>query len=146
MDQDELVAGDAESRGRQLIKMLDEGNFDVQLAFWAKPADESKWYLYLASPYVGEQGSAAAYQTVNRVLRQSPELRIDPLQVKVLRPDDSPAFEAAAKLRPRIPSSPFAVQNPNPYRGMTVLYDCTLGGYEFDEVLIYPPHQTQISP
>ena len=123
------------------MKLLDERHFDVHLAFWAKPAGESKWYLYLAAPFAVEHGTAEAYQTVNQVLRESPELRIDPFQIKVLGPGDSPALEAAAKMRPRIPNSQFAVQNPKPYPGMTVLYDCTLGGYEFDEVYIYPPRQ-----
>jgi hypothetical protein len=49
-------------------------------------------------------------------------------------------------LKPEIRNSPFAVPYPKPYPGMTVLYDCTLGGYEFDEVLIYPPRQPQTSP
>jgi hypothetical protein len=141
VDQDSVVAHDVEWRGSQLMDALDQRQFEVRLALWAKPADEHRWYLYLASPFVAERGAADAYQIVNQELRKSPELQISPMQIVVLRPDDSPAREAAEMLKPEIRNSPFAVPYPKPYPGMTVLHDCTLGGYEFDEVLIYPPRQ-----
>jgi len=43
--------------------------FDVRLAFWTKPTDEGKWFLYLASPVVDEKGPAAAYRLVRDVMR-----------------------------------------------------------------------------
>lgn len=86
---------------------------------------------------------AKAYQIVNEVIDNMPQRLVDPFQVRLLKPGDSPADDAAAKLRPRVPNSRFAIANPAPSACTTVLQDTTLGGYEFDEVLIYSPRQLQ---
>src|ERR1039458_10039243 len=48
-----VVNEQAES-GKRLIQTLVAAGFEVRLAFWAKPTEEGKWYLYLASPVVDE--------------------------------------------------------------------------------------------
>ena len=64
MDQDTVVSEQTES-GKRLIEVLVANGFDVRIAFWAKPTDEGKWFLYLASPIVDEKGPAAAYRFVH---------------------------------------------------------------------------------
>ena len=68
MDQDTVVSEQTES-GKRLIQTLAAAGFEVRVAFWAKPTDEGKWYLYLASPVVDEKGPFAAYRLVHDVLR-----------------------------------------------------------------------------
>ena len=137
MDQDSVVSEQTES-GKRLIEALAENGFDVRLAFWAKPTEDEKWYLYLASPIVDEKGPAVAYRLVHRVLREMPDLWIDPLEIKVVGLDDSLAEAFLAVMRPRVPDSPFAAWNSRPYPGMTRLGGSTLGGVSFDGAYIYP--------
>ena len=137
MDQDSVVSEQTES-GERLIKALAENGFEVRLAFWAKPTDAGKWYLYLASPIVDEKGPAVAYRLVHDNLRKMPDVWIDPFEIKVVGLDDSLAEAALEVMRPKIPSSPFAARNPNPYPGMTRLGESTLGGVSFDGAYFYP--------
>lgn len=132
--------------GERLVDALASQGIDVVASFWGKPAGSESWYLHVASPYVDQHGSRETYAEINDTLRQEGIQWIDPLQIKVLGATDSLTKAAMSTLMARIPSGPFAVPNPKPYPGMTVLDDCTLGGYEFDEVLIYPPRPTQVSP
>jgi hypothetical protein len=46
MDQNTLVSEQTES-GKRLVEALAADEFDVRVAFWAKPTDEEKWFLYL---------------------------------------------------------------------------------------------------
>ena len=137
MDQDTVVDEQKES-GKQLIAALAAEGFDVRVAFWAKPTDEGKWFLYLASPIVDAEGPAVAYRRVHRVLKKIPGLWIDALEIRVLGLNDSLAEAALQVMRPKVPASPFAVQNAKPYRGMTNLPSGMLGGVSFDWVKIYP--------
>jgi hypothetical protein len=140
MDQDAVVNEKAES-GKRLIEAIATAGFDVQVAFWAKPTDEGKWFLYLASPAVEEKGPATAYRFVYSVLRQISDLWIDPLDVRVVGLNDSLAQAALAVTKPKIVDSPFAVRHPKPYPGMTRFGGSVLGGVSIDGAYIYPPPQ-----
>jgi hypothetical protein len=141
MDQDAVVREQTES-GEQLIEALVADGFDIRVAFWAKPTDDGKWFLYLASPRVDDTGPAAAYRFVHGVLRKMPDLWIDPLEIKVVGLNDSLTEAALAAIKPKVPNSPYAVQNPKPFRGLTVLGETTFGGISIDRAYIYPPlHQ-----
>ncbi|MBI1903162.1 MAG: hypothetical protein HYS13_18840 [Planctomycetia bacterium] len=144
MDQDTVVTEQTES-GKQLIAALNAEGFEVRVAFWAKPTDEGKWFLYLASPIVDAEGPAAAYRRVHRVLKKTPGLWIDPLEVRVVGLNDSLAEAVLEKTRPTVPASPYAVQNATPFRGMTNLGEATLGGISIDGARIYPPSQSGAS-
>lgn len=109
MDQIEMVDHQYE-RGWNLIQELASGNFETQVAFWARYLEEKKWYLHLCSPYVDEHGPGEAYALVFRTLRARPELRIDHSQIKVLGMKDSLTEAAIAILQSAAPDSPFAVQ------------------------------------
>lgn len=138
MDQDAVVSEQIIS-GKRLIEALEADGFEVRIAFWATPTDDEKCYLYLASPVVEEQGPAAAYRSVNRVLRTTPNLWIEPLEVRLIGLSDSIAKAALAVTEPKVPDNPFAVQNAKPYPGMTRFGGCTLGGLSVDGAYIYPP-------
>lgn len=140
MDQGTVVSEQTES-GKRLIESLAAAGFEVPVAFWAKPTDEGKWFLYLASPFVDEKGPAAAYDLVLGVLRKRPDLWIDPFEVRVVGLNDSLAEAALAATKPKVPDSPFAVSNPKPYPGMTRFGGSTLGGLSIDGAYIYPPPQ-----
>jgi hypothetical protein len=140
MDQDAVVTEQTKS-GQRLIEALATAGFDVRVAFWAKPTDEGKWFLYLASPAVDEKGPATAYRFVFGVLRQIPDLWIEPLEVRVVGLNDSLAQAALAVTKPQAADSPFAVRNLKPYPGMTRFGGSVLGGVSIDGAYIYPPSQ-----
>jgi hypothetical protein len=144
MDQGTVVSEQTES-GKRLIKALVAGGFDVQVAFWAKPTDEGKWYLYLASPFVDDKGPRTAYRLVHRILRETPDLWIDPFEIKVVGLNDSIARAASELTRPQVPGSPFAAWGPKPYPGMTRFGGSTLGGVDVDGAYIYPPPRSGAS-
>ena len=144
MDQDTVVIEQIED-GKRLIESLIVAGFEVRVAFWAKPTDEGRWFLYLASPFVDEGGPAAAYDLVFKVLRDGADLWIDPFEIKVIGMKDSLTEAALAAIKPRVLEGPFAVRNPRPYRGMTRFNGSTFGGLDIDGAHIYPPSQTTAS-
>jgi len=132
-------------RGKRLIEALATDGFDVRVAFWAKPTDEGKWFLYLASTLVDDKGPAAAYRLVHGILRKMPDLWIDPLEIRVVGLNDSLTDAALAAIKPKVPDNPYAVRNPKPYPGMTWFGGATLGGVSIDGAYIYPPSQSGAS-
>jgi hypothetical protein len=144
MDQDTGVNEQTES-GKRLIQALVANGFEVRLAFWAKPTDEGKWFLYLASPVVDEKGPTAAYRLIHDVMRKVPDPWIDPLDIKVVGLNDSLTEAALAVTKPKVPTSPDAVRNPKPYPGMVRFGGSTLGGVSIDGAYIYPPPQPDVT-
>jgi hypothetical protein len=140
MDQDAVVTNQTEG-GKRLIEALATAGFSVQAAFWAKPTEDGKWFLYLASPAVDEKGPAWGYRCVLDVLRQIPDLGIDPFEVKVIGLNDSLAQAALAATSPKVAEGPFAVRKQKPYPGMIRFGGSVLGGVSIDEAYIYPPSQ-----
>lgn len=141
MDQITVVSGRSEKAesGKRLIERLVVAGFDVQVAFWAKPTDEGKWFLYLASPIVDEKGPATAYRLVHAILRKLPALWIDPLEIRVVGLKDSLSMAASAVTKPTGSHSPFADSNPMPFPGLTWFGGAALGGVSIDGAYIYPP-------
>lgn len=138
MDQVTMVSPLFDS-GKRLIEALAVDAFVVAAAFWAKPTEEGKWFLYLVSPIVDDKGPAAAYRLVHDLLRKMPEQWIEPLEIRVLGMKDSLAEAALAVTKPRVSEGPFAVPNPKPFPGMTRFGGAALGGVSIDEAYIYPP-------
>ncbi len=138
MDQNAVVSEQTES-GRRLVDALDEAGFDVRVAFWAKPSEEEKWYLYIASPSVDEEGPAAAYRLALEILRQRADVWIDPMELKMIGLKDTMARASLDHVTPKSPPSPYAAQNPRPYPALTRFGGSTLGGVEVDGAYIYAP-------
>jgi len=100
MDQDTMVSQQTD-RGKRLIESLATDGFDVRIAFWAKPTDEGKWFLYLASTLVDCKGPAVAYRLVHDILRKTPDLWIDPFEIRVVGLNDSLTEAALVATRPK---------------------------------------------
>ena len=101
MDKDTMVSEQTES-GKRLIEALPTDGFDVRVAFWAKPTDDEKWFLYLASPMVDDKGPAAAYRLVYGLLRTMPDLWIDPLEIRVVGLNDSLTEAVLAAIKTKV--------------------------------------------
>ena len=144
MDQDVLVNEQIDS-GKHLIEQLSTDGVDVHVAFWAKPTEDGKWFLYLSSPKLDEMGPASAYRFIHRFVRERPSLLIDPLEIRVIRSNDSLTEAALAVTKPKVPNSPFAARNPKPYPRMTRIGGSTLAGVSIDGAYIYPPRQSKAS-
>ncbi len=125
--------------GRRLVEKLTANGFKAEVAFWAKPTEEGKWFLYLASRFVDDKGPAEGYRHVYGVMRAHPDPWIEPLEVRVLGLDDSLTQAVLSVIRPKVPAPPFAVQAPKPYPGMTRFGGSSLGGMSVDGAVIYPP-------
>lgn len=137
MDQIALVTEQIES-GQRLMDELAAGGYDVEAAFWAKPTDEGKWFMYLAMPLVDDQGPGVAYRLVLGVLRKMPSMWIEPLEIRVIGISDSLAEAVLTMIKPKSTGSQFAVPSPKPFRGATRLGASTFGGVDMDEAYIYP--------
>ncbi len=145
MDQVPVVSEQLDS-GKKLIEALGDAGFEVPVAFWAKPTEADKWYLYLASPFVDEKGPLEAYGLVIDVLDSVPDIWIDPFEVRVVGLRDSLATAAIERRESRTLVGPSGASARRPFPGITRLGGCVLAGYPFDGVLIYPPLSPSSTP
>lgn len=119
--------------GQTLLDRLAHEGVEVTAAAWVKESDSGDWYLYLATPLVGEDTSTApAYRRVNAVLRkmEAEGFRMDPSDKKVIGPHDPMAKDMITRRKAR-PGGP-----PTPFRGFR------LGELYVEEAYIYPPQAT----
>src|SRR5438445_9364789 len=98
--------------GQTLIERLAHEEIAVTAAAWVKESESGDWYLYLATPLVGEGGGKrAAYHRVNEVIREMQEegFAMDPFAKKVIGPNDPIAKDLVAHRegRPGGPPMPF---------------------------------------
>jgi hypothetical protein len=118
------------TEGQRLIERLPREGIPVTAAAWVKENDSGDWYLYIATPLVGEDGATrSAYGPVNTVLRkmQDEGFGLDFFDKKLLGPQDPVTRDIVAHRRGR-PGGP-----PTPFRG------AQLGDLAVDEAYIYPP-------
>jgi hypothetical protein len=119
--------------GQTLIDRLTYEGIAVTAAAWVKESDSGDWYLYLATPLVGEDGATRpAYRRVNAVIRKMEEegFGMDPFEKKVIGPHD-PVARDLAEHREARPAGP-----PTLFRGNR------LGALAVEEAYIYPPPPT----
>jgi hypothetical protein len=85
--------------GQRLLDALGQSGIEVTAGFWAKVADDARWYLYLATPLVNQIGSTETYGRVDAAMQplQAQTIWLDPFQIKVISPQ-SPMAQAAALL------------------------------------------------
>lgn len=145
MAQDTLVIGRIE-QGARAIEAISAAGLDVSIAYWGRLADADQWQLYLGTPYVDRHGARAAYELVNGVLKSKPELGLELMDVRIMGLQDSLAIDAATKFRPRTSREGANASLPLTAMDLTTLRDCSLAGYEFDDVEIYPPKHPPITP
>ncbi len=115
--------------GQRLLDRLAQGGVVVIAAAWVNESESGDWYLYLATPLVGEGGGKrAAYHRVNEVIRamQDEGFAMDPFAKKVIAPTDPIARDLVAHREGR-PGGP-----PAAFRGSR------LGDLAVEEAYIYP--------
>lgn len=64
MDNETLVS-DQTDAGSELLARLKSAGIAVTVAFWAYATEDQRWYFYIATPMVEEEGLAMAYRKVN---------------------------------------------------------------------------------
>ena len=129
MDQATLVEMQIDDGKRLIHRLIDEG-IGVSAACWVKESESGWWYLYLATPLVGETGATRpAYRRVNDVIRalEKEGFGISPLEVKLIGPDDPIAKDV------------IAVRDRNPVRSPIWFRGNRLGELGVEEAYIYPP-------
>ena len=137
MDQDTVVNEQIDN-GRRLVAALAEEGVEVRLAFWAKPTEEEKWFLYLAFSVVDDKGSVAAYRLIHDLLRRKPDLWIDPLEVRAVGLNDSLTGAVLAATRLAAPNGPLAAWPRRPQPSMIRFGRVTLGGVSMEAAYVYP--------
>jgi len=116
--------------GLRLINRLGREGVTVKAAAWVKENESGQWYLYLATPLVGEDDATRpAYRRVNNVVRDMQEdgFWIDPFEIKVIGPHDPIARDILAH------------RSSHPARIPTRFQGARLGELAVDEAYIYPP-------
>ncbi len=83
MDTSALVENQIDD-GLKLVNRLVADHFDVSVACWVRTSEEGDWFLYIASKTVDENGLAAAYRDVYRVIQSMPDIWIPKSQVKLI--------------------------------------------------------------
>jgi hypothetical protein len=120
------VVEDRIDDGLRLIEQFKADGGSILVAFWAKAAEESSWYLYIATESVQREGPAVAYRAIHDSFRKLVECRLDLFEIKMVGPSDSITRDVLALLARR------------PGRLPAWFGSLTLGGVEVEEVYIYP--------
>jgi hypothetical protein len=131
MDTELLV--EQKDDGQRLIEQLVRDAFEVKVAFWLKPSEESGWQFYLAAPSVDPSNPDSlgkAYRTVYASLSKLPNPWVGFSDIKLVAGNGQLAM-AAAEIRDR-GVAPLATV----YRGKN------LGGTPIEEAYIYPERRT----
>jgi hypothetical protein len=122
----ELLVEPREEDGRDLLAQLARDEFDVTVALWAKPSEDGRWRLYIASPLVDPAKRGQAHVAVFDSLRKLPGLAFSLSDIRMI-PATSPTAIAAKALRDRRPG-----RRPIRVRGDRLL------DIPAEEVYIYP--------
>jgi hypothetical protein len=128
MDQEILVREMIEEGKRLLERLVAEG-VPVTAACWVKESENERWYLYIATPLVPEDGvTRQAYMRINTVLRQlEGSFEFDPFRIR--------AFAASSPVAEAI----LALYKHHPRRGPIRYRDYRLGDVSVEDAYIYPP-------
>ncbi|MBI1321597.1 hypothetical protein GC170_00200 [bacterium] len=102
----------------------------VAAAFWLKPAEADRWYLYLASPEVNFENLHDAYREILGLTGLGKKLWLDPFQVKLINADH-PLARKVIEIRDLSPA-----RIPIRYNGTW------LAGEAIDGAYIYPRIET----
>lgn len=125
MDQIALVENQLDE-GQRLIYQLVHDGFDIAAAFWLKTSEEARWFLYVASKVVDEEGPAPAYRAVYASLQRLKDPWMSLSEIKLIGVSN-PMARDVLKLYRRHPG-----RMPTRYNGTQ------LGGVGIEEAYIYP--------
>jgi hypothetical protein len=104
MDQGTLVEMQIKD-GQRFIERLVGDGVPVAASAWLKESESGRWYLYLVTPLVSEEGDTRpAYRRVRTVFRKIPQpLWVHPFGYKVVAPS-SPVGKALCERQRRYPT------------------------------------------
>ena len=83
-----LVNADIEL-GEAIVRALDEAEVQIGTALWLYDSAASEWRLVLSTSLVEREGSLAAYERIQRVLRKRPDLEISLRQISLIAGTDA---------------------------------------------------------
>ncbi len=115
--------------GHRLLERLTQEGVVVAAAAWVRETESGDWYLYLATPLVGEDGATLpAYRRVNALIREMEKdgFGMDPFEIKVIGPHDPIANDIVAHRGNRPP------------KYLTRFQGHRLGELAVEEAFIYP--------
>jgi hypothetical protein len=116
--------------GQKLVERLNTAEVPVAAAAWIKEAEGEKWYLYLVTSLVGEDGAKKpAYRRITPFISQlqGEGFWIDPFEVKVIGPTH-PVAQAILAVQRQSPGGRLATR----YGG------ASLGGLSVEGAYLYP--------
>src|SRR5262245_29720675 len=96
---EELVNG-----GQKLVEEVSQSGLLVTAAFWLEASEDDRWYFYIVSPVVDDEGLAQAYRRLHPLIRRVREpLGIDPMEIRLIGPSNPIAKDVLA-IHGRAPS------------------------------------------
>jgi hypothetical protein len=115
--------------GQKLVERLPQNGFEVTTVLWLKSTYNGRWYFYIISPVVENEGILQAYGRLHPLIRQMPQpFWIDPLEVKLIGPSDPLAKDVLAIHR----HAPAPLVYPRPWGGIR------LGSVSIEGAYLYP--------
>jgi hypothetical protein len=92
MDPETLVRKQIDE-GRKFLTRLAVESFPLTGAFWVKTSDEGRWFFYLATPTVDDQGLTAAYGEAYGVLDHVEGANLSIFDIKLISPGNPIALD-----------------------------------------------------
>jgi hypothetical protein len=126
MDSETLVIERIDA-GARFLALL-EKYLPVKVAFWLKAAEETKWFLYVASDQVNDATRGAHYEDVGRAVKVLDDPNFNSFRVKLLSADQPLARAALERSR-----------QASRWSGPVIVNGGLFGGMSVAEVYIYPP-------
>ena len=130
MDTDTLVEARIDD-GLRLIDRLIHDHFDVAVACWVKTTEDADWFLYIASRKVDDDGLAAAYRDVYRVIQSMPDIVDLKSKIKLVGANNPIAHDVRE------------IQERHGRRSSTRYPGPRLGALSIDEAYVYPRFDLQ---
>src|SRR5437870_794508 len=98
MDTESLVESLVDD-GQKLVEEVSQCGLPVAAAFWLMASEDARWYFYIVSPVVDDEGLAQAYRRLHPLVRRMREpLGIDPREIKLIGPSNLIAHDVLAIL------------------------------------------------
>jgi hypothetical protein len=128
MGQGTLVIDEGEKdAGAELIDRIGEA-WPVKLAFWLKPAESDRWFLYIVAEGIDYSNIDQGYKEVLRRVKEMRNPSFDPFQVKLIQ-DDAPLARAVMEVHQRYAQVKLSPINYNGHY---------LGGMSIEGAYLYP--------
>src|SRR5947209_11512880 len=93
----ELLVDSLIDDGQKLVEEVSQCGLPVTAAFWLEASEDDRWYFYIVSPVVDDEGLAQAYRRLHPLVRRVRQPSgIDPLEIKLIGPSNPIAQDVLA--------------------------------------------------